>query len=658
MRYLIFLFFFFSFQYALGQGHSFAFGLVSADQLKSTTYARDSSANAVVLREFGEAYIRPEDEANDRRLVFEHHYLIKILKAEGLDEGDISISLRKSNGSIEKLESIKAFSYNLVNDRIHKTEATINDVLTENSNKNWDEKKLSIPNVRVGSIIEVMYVIETPFFHYNFRTWSFQSHLPKVSSEFWATIPGNYLYNITWRGPFKFSKNESEVLRDCFTPGSYSSDCGRYRFMIENIPAFKEEGYMTSKWNFLAAVYFELAEYRRFDGRVDKITKEWKDADLEIRNEPTIGGQLKRGKDILSTIESEIKTISDTLEKAKRIYSFINTWFVWNGVRSAHSEEGIKKAFDKKTGRIGDINLTLIAAMRAAGLNVELALLSTRENGLPTDLHPVITDFDYVVAKVNIGGKSYLVDATNRHLPFGMLPYRCLNGKARVFPEKAPSYWYNIVPTEKFKEVTLMNLSLQADGNLTGTVENAYYGYEAYDKRTEFNSFNSREEYLADLKKDMRFVTVNSFELTGEDIYEPKFVHTFDVEIEMLDQLGDGFMLNPFISNRMQKNPFKLTERLFPVNFGTTQEYTIILNLTYPENFILVEKPEKAALSLPGGGGRFLFDISDNGTKATMTYSLTLTKPIYSSTEYHYLKELFNRAVQVQNSDWLFKKKD
>jgi len=155
----------------------------------------------------------------------------------------------------------------------------------------------------------------------------------------------------------------------------------------------------------------------------------------------------------------------------------------------------------------------------------------------------------------------------------------------------------------------------------------------------------------------MKLVTVNSFELTGKDIYEPKLVHKFDLEIDALDQLSDGFMFNPFLLDKIETNPFKLNERLYPVNFGTTQEQTIILNLTYPDTFILVEKPERNTLSIPGAGGKFLFEITDNGTKATMNYTLSLNKTIYSSGEYRYLKELYSRVIQVQNFDWLFKKK-
>lgn len=631
----------------------FQYGQITYDQLSATGYSRDSSATAVVLREFGEADLEASDNI---QLIFKHHYLIKILKTGGLDKANITIPIRKGNSETQQLVSIKASSYNVVNNKIQETQVTMRDILTE-KNKYWDDKKLTIPNVRVGSIIEVEYIVEDPFFAYNFHTWEFQSDIPKVSSEFWATIPGNYVYNITWRGFQKFTKNENTLIKDCFSLAGQKSDCGKYKFVMENIPAFKEEAYMTAKANFLSAVYFELAEYRSPYGRIDKVTKEWKDADNEIKTEPRIGGQLKKGKDIIETIQPELKSITDPLEKAKRIYSFINSHFLWNEYMGSFSDDGIKKAFEKKTGNIGDINLSLIAALRAAGLDAELALLSTRSNGIITELHPVITDFNYVVAKVNIGDQSYLADASNPYLPFGMLPFRCLNGKARVFPEKLPSYWYDIVPAENFKEVTMINLTLETNGTLKGTVEKSYYGYEAYDKRVKLASFNNEEEYLADLKKDMKLVTLNSFEVAGKNIYDPKVTHKFDLEIEALDQLEDGFMLNPFLLDKMKTNPFKLNERLYPVNFGTTQEHTIVLTLTYPETFMLVEKPGRNALTIPGGGGKFLFDITDNGTRATMNYTLALTKPVYQSVEYKYLKELFNRVIQVQNFDWMFKKK-
>src|SRR5206468_294611 len=108
-------------------------------------------------------------------------------------------------------------------------------------------------------------------------------------------------------------------------------------------------------------------------------------------------------------IASVIAGKTDELEKAKAIYAYLQKWFKWNNITSIYSFDGIKKAYEAHTGTIGDINLALGAALSAAGLNTELVVLSTRDNGSINMLYPVINDFNYVIAKVNIGDKSYLL---------------------------------------------------------------------------------------------------------------------------------------------------------------------------------------------------------------------------------------------------------
>ena len=211
------------------------------------------------------------------------------------------------------------------------------------------------------------------------------------------------------------------------------ADCSQYRFAMDNIPAFIEEDYMTASSNFIAAINFELMQIRRFDGRTDRISKEWKDVDEELRESSRFGTQIKRGKDILdSQIEQMLVGEVDPLAKAQKIYDFIQSWYTWNEVYGIFSELGIKKAFDAKTGNVSDINLSLIAALKYAGLNVEPLILSTRSHGLVTELFPVLSDFNYVVAKLIINEKIWFLDATDKHYPFGLLPERCLNGKGRA----------------------------------------------------------------------------------------------------------------------------------------------------------------------------------------------------------------------------------
>lgn len=653
MKHFFWLFFFIP-VFAFSQDHSFPYGYITYKQFEQTAPEKDSTAVAIVLNEFGEAYISNNINHN---LIFEHHYVIKILKKEGLEEANIEIPLAKNDKKYEMLLSLKATSYTIENNRIVKTDLDPKNVFTENSDKYWDQKKFTIPNVREGSIIEVQYKLESPFFVRNFRTWEFQSHLPKLVSEYWASIPGNYRYNISWKGFLKFSKNETSVVKDCFDVGGGNrADCGHYKFAMKNIPAFIEEDYMTAKSNFIASINFELEEIQYFDGQVDRVTTQWKDADTEMVKDPNFGGQLKKGKDIAQKIESQLTLVTDPLEKAKIIYDFVKRNYQWNGYYSKYSE-GIKKAFESKKGSIGDINLSLIAALRSQDLDVESLLLSTRNNGWPTELFPVLSDFNYVVAKLNMGDKVYLLDASDQLLPFGMLPEQCLNDKGRVFGDKKPSYWYNLKATEKYKKITVMDLTVESNGTFKGTVQHQYVGYSAYGKRREIFSFGNQEDYIQKVKSNLHQSTISNYTIKGaENLTEP-LVEKFNIEIENPESSADHFLLNPFIFGKLERNPFRASERLYPVDFGAPIETTLVLNLTLPSAFQLESAPDRAGLTLPNAGGKLLFEVVPMENKITVNYLFTINKTLFSSTEYHYLKELYDRVIQTQGADLILKKK-
>jgi hypothetical protein len=641
-----------TFSVAIAQNNGFPYGQITYKQFEQPVLVRDSSAAALVLKEFGEAHVNSEN-----KLIFEYHYIIRILKQSGVEEANIEIPLYKSGSNKEALLLVKAASYNIENGSMKSSALNSKNVFTENRSEYSDLKKFTIPNVQVGSIIEVFYTLESPFFVRNFKRWEFQSHLPKVESEYWATIPGNYNYNISMRGYLKLQKNESALVKECFDlGGGAKADCARYKYSMRNIPPFIEEDHMTASSNFIASINFELLEIKHFTGKVDKVTNEWKDADEEMKRDPNFGVQLKKGKDIFQKIEPQLIGIKDSLAKAKKIYDFIKSWYTWNDYYGKYTE-GIKKAFEAKKGTIGDINLSLIAAMRSADLDVESMILSTRENGLPSELFPVLSDFNYVVAKLNIGNKVILVDASDPFVPFGMLPERCLNGKGRVFSDKKPSYWFDLKPTEKYKTVTILDLTLESSGVFKGTIQHKYYGYRAIEKRKRISSFSNQEEYVAELRKNST-MTIEQYEVSGMDDLANPLTEKLEIEMEGFGTLSnDNFLLNPFFASKIGRNPFQSTERLFPVDYGAPLETTVILNLSYPALIELESIPEKTSFAIPNSGGRFLYDITSSGNKLTVNYSFAINKTVFSSTEYQYLKEFYNRVIETQREDLLFKKK-
>jgi hypothetical protein len=274
-----------------------------------------------------------------------------------------------------------------------------------------------------------------------------------------------------------------------------------------------------------------LSEIRYPEGKVDKFTKEWKDAEQELRFSDRFGLQLKRGKSIVDEhVELLTAGESDPLAKAQKIYDFIKGWYQWDGNYNKYSELGVKEAFDKRKGNVGDINLSLIAALRYGGIDASPVLLSTRNNGLPTDIHPVLSDFNYVIAKVDIGGKSYLLDATDDFMPFGVIPQRCLNGKGRVLGEKE-SYWYDLVASEKSRYVTMMNVKLELDGSIKGTLNTSFFGYDAIDERMKIARAVSIDAYVKEFSSEHQGVEVTAFKVeNAEDLSKP-LIRNLEIQI-------------------------------------------------------------------------------------------------------------------------------
>ena len=655
MRYLFTLTLVFSL-YSLcnGQEERFKLGQTTYRELDMKRYDKDTAAVAVVLEEFGKAYI---DDQNDHNILLDYYVKIKILKGAGVSYADYVIPLRKSEKRAEKIVSVKASSFNIENGSMKEMKLDPKNVFTEDPGRYYALKKFAIPNVRVGSVIEIFYRLESPFIS-NFRTWEFQSDIPKVKSEFWSIIPGHYQYNIALKGYQKLSKQESSIIRSCISIGGSKADCSKLEFAMIDIPAFTEEEYMTAKSNFLSSVNFELAQITYPDGRKDKITKEWKDADEEMQRSQYFGLQIKRGKDIVDKqIEQLIAGETDELRKAQKIYDFIKWRFRWNEYYGKYSDFGIKKAFESKTGNVGDINLSLIAALGYAGLNVEPLLVSTREHGIATELYPVLTDFNYVIAKVNVNDKVYLLDATDTYHPFGLIPQRCLNGKGRVLGDKG-SYWYDIKATQKEKKITVVSLSLDKDGLMKGSLDFTYVGYSAMRFRKKISEFSSEKEYIEDYGKGLHGISIKKFEFKNLDDLQSPVVLKLEIDLEADSNFGDDhFLFNPFLLDRRKENPFKASQRLYPVDFGAQMEETMIFNLDYPSDYEIDGLPAKMALALPQGGGRYLFEVQNTGNKLTMNNSLLIAKSIFTSSEYHYLKELFNNVIAAQQTELVFKKR-
>jgi transglutaminase-like putative cysteine protease len=635
---------------------NFNFGAITYDDYEFDRKKLDSNANAIVLKEFGTASIQRDDNTGSLELIFEHHVKIKIYNKEGFKEANIIIPTYKDDNREETISELKASTFNYIENNFVETVMDKKAIFTENRSKYTRLTKFTLPNLKEGSIIEYSYRLRSPRL-FNFRTWEFQSDIPKVISEYLVYIPGIYNYNVSLRGFQKLTDQKVELSKECLRLSGAAIDCSKITYLMKNIPAFIEEDNMTAPSNFKSAIYFELSDVQNLNGGKTSYTKTWKDIDYELSSYKTLGDQMKRKDVFKELIPTITKGNTDDLEKAKAIYNYIKKQIKWNNYYGAYSEDNIKRALENRSGNVADINLSLISALSTAGLDAEAVMLSTRDNGTVNKLYPVMSDFNYLVAKVNIGDKSYLLDATEPLLPFGLLPLRCINDQGRVINLKKPSYWIDLKASQKTVTSYILTGKMTTDGKIVGTLTTHTSGYAAYNKRRDILKYSSPDEYVEKLDDRLTRIKILEHSISNLDSVENSLIEKYEIEFTVNDGSNNNqFYFSPFFINTISKNPFNLNDRTYPVDLGAASDERIIINVTLPQKYQLVEKPKDMAIALPNAGGKYLLQTNLDENTISMSQVLQFNNAIYQPEEYLFLKEFYSKIIQNQKTEFLLKK--
>ncbi len=622
-----------------------ASAVTTKGDLEATFYSRDTLAHALYIYEEGDSKFDP---SQDFDLVTKYTAKIKIFDKEGFEEANIEIPLGKNDRNSEKLKDLKAATYNLENGRIVKTTLYPGEVYTEEF-ETHDLKKFTFPNIKPGSVLVYSYELISPFI-YDFTSWKFQDYIPKAYSKFTAKIPGNYEYNTILKGSLKLKTDTARIVRNCIDFGHTSNpaDCVETVFDMEHIPAFTSEKYLTTPRNYLSVIEYELKQITRLDGTVRRYTREWDDVDREIRTDKSIGKQLKKDHLVRDLLPDSIRGLPVGLEKAEKIYRFVQKEFTWNDEYRIFADMDIKDVVENRTGTVLEINTILHNLLVSENFEVLPVMSATRNSGFPTKIHPVLSDFNYFFVQLSFEGKEYLLDATAKTLDFGRLPYRALNGYARLMDFETGSSWIDIRPTDYSRIIYQDSLQVKADGSAEGISRQMLDGYHAYEYRNAIKS-SSEDQIFNQLSNAQETTRALNTVVSNKSDPSEKLEIRYDLS-NASQKIGDKIYLNPFSFRFFGENPLKTEERTYPVDFGYKDFYMYSSLIKIPEGYKVTSLPEPKKIGLLGNGGSLIFSAKQiNESEVLVNYQLKFAFPSYPAEYYPYLKEFFGEIIEVQN---------
>jgi transglutaminase-like putative cysteine protease len=645
------------------------FGDIPMEDMRMKTYPLDSGAEAVVLADYGESTLA-YNQLTGFQIDFERIRRVKILTKEGLKHAQFAISLWRDDSSSdeEKLSGLRLVTYNLENGKIVETKVKSESFFKEKYDKNLSLMKCAWTNVKEGSVIEISYKVKSDFL-FNFQDWAFQSDIPIRWSEYRARIPEYFTYQKYMQGYIGLVINDQSTRNNSvtLTVRDNSSFSGPpktsmehvdfqeeyFRWVAKDVPAFKEEPYITTSSDYVSKMNFELA-YTKFPnqgiktymGTWDDINKSYWEA---VKQEINGNGGLK------DDVERVTAGATTNEQKAAKIFDYVRANVVWDERKRRYPEDTPRKIMDSKKGSSADINILLACMLDKAGIPVNPVLLSTRDHGFVRETIPVSSQFNYVVCAAKLGEKIMLLDATDRMLPFGVLPERCLNGNGLVVSSETYT-WVSLTPKVKSRTIYTADVTLAETGEVKGTLKVDKSGYASARARRKYHS-DGEGEYFKELTKDPVWTYSNGAVENANDINLP-FKESYQIAASEAGTSGSATIyFNPFIVAREEENPFKSEKREYPVDFGNQFEEMYLARIVIPEGYVVDELPPSKQINLPENAARYIYNLAQQGNVINFTSSLSINRSSFTQDIYPNLREFYNLVVAKQSEQIVLKKK-
>ncbi len=645
------------------------FNHVAASDFSIDKLKVDTSYGAVIIADVGSSSF----EGNNKgwfSLIYKHQRRIKIINKKGFDLATVQIPLyiSSTSNSEEKLESLKASTYNLENGTVVETKLDKDAIFKEKLDKNHIERKFTMPALKEGSIIEYSYTINSDFL-FNLHDWIFQGSYPRVWSEYSLDLPSFFEYVFLTQGYNAFdikttnSKVANYTLREqngTFQTQSFSLSSTNTisRWVIKNVPALKEEKFLTSLDNHISKIEFQMSGQQFPNSPHKDILGNWTTMSEELLKDEDFGDRLDKDNNFLNDDLKAIKGGStNKLEEAKKIYAFVKSNFKCNGHHGIYLSGNMKDGYKNKSGNVADANLILTTMLRHENMQASPVILSTRDNGVTNEFYPLINRFNYVICKLDIDGNTYFLDASEPFFGFNKLPEYCYNGHGRVVNKEAdPIFFYaDSVREAKFTNVMLFNDEKQP-GKWSGTL-NTMLGY--------FESSDIREKFIDKGKEDVAKkwketytgdFSIDDITYADEKEYEKpmRMSHTITVDGNNNSSI---IYFNPMLKEGYKENFFTAAERKYPVEMPFKMDETYNFQMAIPQGYVVDELPKSAKVSLNDGEGYFEYLISKTEEGVLLRSRIMLEKATFLPEDYETLRNFFDYIVKKHAEQIVFKKK-
>lgn len=629
-----------------------AYGKIDKADLELKECEFDKDAEAYNLISYGDVHYTVSGE--DFNIVTERRSRIKILKEKGLDEANIKIRFY-SVSNYENINNISGITYNLDNSgNIVTTKLEKSSIYIKKIDKQFSEVSFTLPDVKVGSVIEFKYTDLKKSIG-NLDDWYFQDDIPTRISEYSILIPSIFKFT-TQLFAYQQVDQKSETVQESAV---YNGDVIRYNsgsktYIARNIPALHEEPFMGAAKDYLQRVIFQLSQIDYGNGDTRDLRSTWPKLSQELLEDDDFGAQLKKNIPHTKELDDSLQNVQNDYKKMVVIHNYVRDNMNWNGIEGIYSMNGVKSAWDKKSGNDAEINLILINLLRDAGLEAYPLLVSTKDNGQVNTLYPFLQQFNNTMACVEIGDKKYILNAADKYNPASLVPYDVLNTQGFIV-DNTKGGWINLYDDkDTYKNIVSFFAQITPQDSMTGNV--TIYSYDYAKNRRVKRWKEDKSSFVDYLTQSKNGLEINDISVTGLNKDSEPLIQKFNFSMPV-NSSGDYEYFNINLFQGLEKNPFIADERRTDIEFNYKQDFVITGKIFIPDNYQFDALPKNMKMIMPDSSIVLYRLLQADSSSLDFRITLNFGKSYYASNEYPLLQAFYKKLFSTLNEQIVIKKK-
>ena len=508
-------------------------------------------------------------------------------------------------------------------------------------------RTISMPGVRVGSVIKYAYVLKTvkPYMKNQFwETDYLQDEYPVKEAVFKALIPkGKYFRFKT----YNMSEKESQPLK---------KDLGKFvelSWVVKNVPPIVKEPSMPP--------FEEVAKRVAITSLKSwqEVAKWYSDLAKEA---------VKPDKFVRETTLKVVKGKKTEKEKIKAIYNFVAQNIRYVGMEFGINGYKPHKASEILRNRYGDCKdhaTLLIAMLKVIGVKGYPVLIPTLSRANMDPEMPMPTAFNHEIAAIKWKGKWFFMDTTSDFVPFGYLPPSDQGRRVLIVDvekERGTVAETPVFPPDANVEGFSGKFTLKLFGSLEGKFKFDYTGIYGVIERARLTGAPSEqirrhvEELAAKVSPGFdveRYEISNYRDLNEKDVW---------IKIEGKDRnygtITSHYLLAKFPTPDYSRlvSLVAAKSRRYPYVVGYKMEKVSDVKLELPAGYTLYLKPEN--YSFKNRVGSFSIKWEVEGRELHFHSQMVLNKSVIPVNEYQDLRELFNTTVKTLRNQIVVLKKE